>query len=496
AAETFLQLDPPLDSVFIREQIAKWARNARRGENAPREGYEFYDVTAWSLPVAFGVDAWALESLPDVQTEPVRPAGDGRALAGSGYWADELAFDPGLAAGVRGAVAGADAADGPAFAYSAIDERGGRDGADPVAVRARSAYVWTPDSEGAIRLAARLMREGFEVATSTGPLVVGERDFPRGSFVARVSRNPDRIHERIDALARDAGVPVVATHTAFAARGDTGTGSNAVLGLDAPRVAVIADEGVRVTEYGAVWFTLERRLGYSFTPLRIDGLLRTDLDDYDVIVLPSVSAEAVARALDESGVDALEGWMRRGGTLITWGGGARFAMDRELTTASIVDPGRPDSARVEELIAAIDALPQDRGPAPPITSPTANPAAPQPVPGANLLARLDLTHWLTMGFDEAALPVLVEGVAFVAPSERGANPVAFPADEGDLRLAGFTWPGNTDRLLRGAAWAVVEPFGRGQVVLFQTDPNHRLVWRATSRLFANALLLGPTLGAR
>ena len=58
-ARALLEPQATLDSAFARRQIDRWERNRRRGENAPREGYEFYDVTAWSLPLVHGLSgAW------------------------------------------------------------------------------------------------------------------------------------------------------------------------------------------------------------------------------------------------------------------------------------------------------------------------------------------------------------------------------------------------------------------------------------------------------
>jgi hypothetical protein len=57
-----------------------------------------------------------------------------------------------------------------------------------------------------------------------------------------------------------------------------------------------------------------------------------------------------------------------------------------------------------------------------------------------------------------------------------------------LRLAGFVWPGNTERLLRGTAYVIEEHAGRGHVILFAEDPSFRGIWRTTVRLFFNALL--------
>ncbi|MCA1481890.1 hypothetical protein, partial [Bradyrhizobium sp. NBAIM08] len=49
-AAALLEPTHVLDSTFARTQVERFERNRRRGEAAQREGYEFYDVTAWSLP--------------------------------------------------------------------------------------------------------------------------------------------------------------------------------------------------------------------------------------------------------------------------------------------------------------------------------------------------------------------------------------------------------------------------------------------------------------
>ena len=484
AAETFLAREALMDPAFVREQYARWSLNARRAEKAERELYEFYDLTSWSLPLAYGVAAWELAELPAVESEPLQPREE--RLAGSGDWASEIPFEmPGFEAGVVGRIASVDGAIEPAA-----------DGA-----RAGSAYLFRPEAEGSMRLVAALLKEGYRVAVALAPLEVGAQKFPRGSFAVQVDRNPDTLHERLPELAREAGVAVWAADTAFASRGKIGLGSHRVVGLRRPRIAMLADEGVRITEYGAAWFTLEKRLGYPFTPIRFDELLRADLDKLDVIVLPNGSSRAYGKALGEEGAQKLAGWIERGGTLVTWGsGGAEWAIQAELVSSSFVgireesenegaDAGPGESG---ERLAEIDELAPE-APRPPVPSPSADPDRPQPIPGSVARTRLDPTHWLTLGYSRQELPVLVRGHRFLGLSESGENPVVF-SEADRLRVAGFFWPGNSELWLAGSAYALVEPKGKGQVVLFAQDPNYRLVWRATSRLFANALLLGPTLG--
>jgi hypothetical protein len=68
------------------------------------------------------------------------------------------------------------------------------------------------------------------------------------------------------------------------------------------------------------------------------------------------------------------------------------------------------------------------------------------------------------------------------------------SDESTLRLSGLVWPEARERLAHGA-WLTVERMSRGQVILFASTPNFRSFWRSGARLLANAIVLGPGLGA-
>jgi len=65
--------------------------------------------------------------------------------------------------------------------------------------------------------------------------------------------------------------------------------------------------------------------------------------------------------------------------------------------------------------------------------------------------------------------------------------------EDRLRLSGLLWPEARDRLANTAC-ATVESKGRGQIILFATDPTFRTWLPGMQRLFFNAVLLGPGMG--
>jgi hypothetical protein len=518
-AKALLEVHTPQDDAFQREQLARFARNERRGRGGLKEEFGFYDVTSWSLPLAFGVEAFWTEDDAEVAASPVSlpppPSAGSRVETETGV----TFTHPELSPNVLG---------------SSIARVGGVTG------RAQVAYIIPYERNGAASLVFRLLREGFKLAVSTKTLNAGGRDWPRGTVVARVSRNPETLHDRIAALARETGVDVTAAGTGFPDAGETGVGSETVVSLRRPKIIVAADDPVSTTGYGAMWWTFDR-MGVDFTPMTIDAIKNTKLDNYNVIILPDGSAGGYFSRFGKGGVEALRGWVERGGTLVLVKGAAVFGAlkDVNFTSARLVgsdeDDQKPDAGGGAPAQTTPTPTPQDAAGAntspqasaqprgrrqtqaatstpeqqevssaqtekmegappdlPPIASPSARPGrVPEAVPGAIMRATLDRRAPLTYGYEQETLPVLVSSAYFFRPSKEGTNAVVF-SGEGDrpLHVAGFIWP-TTESLLRGTSYVIDEPTGRGHVVLFAEDPNFRAIWRSTTRLFFNSFLFQP-----
>ena len=470
-AKALLELEPAFAPEFMRNEERKKARAELLGRWS-RDG--FYDVTAWSLPLVFGVDAvWAEDA----------PPASGLAMV----TAAELEAAPAVAAPER----------------------------------ARYAYLWAPDELASMRMTADLLDEGLNLAVSTQPFRVGGRRYPAGAVIARVERNPASLHDRVVARAAANGVVVQALQ---GARVDEGAdfGEDPVVELRKPRIAVLTDEPTDDRAFGATWFTLERRLATPFTALKVEQLRAADLSRYNVIVLPHGAPADWQDALGETGLSRLRRWTQDGGTLVLLKGAAamaardgvkwtsatlkRHSMPVRLFFDSTATTGSRAGGPPQQQDAPAAADSRNRSSAGGAESPRASASAGAAgsagaggapmremdlvrTAGAILRVKVDPEHWLGFGVAHD-LGATISGNYAFTPSRDGANVAAFPSER-ELRLAGFMWP-EAQRAFARSLYAWTESAGRGKVVLFADDPNFRASQLSTLRLFFNAVMLGPS----
>ena len=447
-ARTLLEPKAGFDTSFVRQETGKFERNRRRGEDAAREGYSFYDVTAWSLPYAQGLDAWQVEDAAPTPVTGTRVNADRAAAAG----------------GTTG--------------------------------RAQSSYLFAPGSTAATKLAFALLRRGVNLGVATAQLMADGTAYPRGTFVARVARNAATLHEVIADEAKAAGVQVTAIASAYPDTAAIGTGSPAIEPIHAPKILLVGGEGVPQTTFGATWFYFAEELDQPVVPIAGRALSRVDLRSYNVIIIPDANVGRLVEQIGDATLKKLADWVKGGGAMIAYGDGARLLQRKEVGLSTLKVLGEGEKPKDADKAADTTVSASSR-PAPPLVSPEATAGkTPEYVPGAIFRATLDRTHWLTYGYERDELAVFIDGDTFYAPSTAGDNPVSFLAAEEQLLLSGYAWPKNTARLLKGSVYAAAERSGGGHAVTLASDPLFRAYWRGTAPLVTNAVLFGTGRAAK
>ncbi|WP_411849786.1 M14 family zinc carboxypeptidase [Stenotrophomonas sp. LGBM10] len=314
-------------------------------------------------------------------------------------------------------------------------------------------------------LKTRAAFQPFSAATADG-----EQSFARGSVVIPVAGQPlagADLLAAVEQVARDSGVRLYALASGQS-RSGIDLGSDSVKSLRTPAVALVMGEGVSATEIGSAWFLLDQQVRLPASKLDPVQLGKVSLDRYTTIVL----AGGTYAGVDAAAVAALKRWINAGGSLVTYGSAARWAIEQKLADEVLgEEETQPDASRRafgdQRDIAAIER-----------------------VSGNILSADVDTSHPLGFGVPRTQLAVNKENGISFKPSRNPFSTVV--RIDATPRVNGYLSAANRSRVA-GSAWLLVSPQGQGNVVLFADDPAHRKYWHGTERLLLNAIFFGNQL---
>ncbi|MGB3466913.1 MAG: M14 family metallopeptidase, partial [Cyclobacteriaceae bacterium] len=216
-----------------------------------------YDITAWSAPFFFGLDAYA----NDFNVEKIKPVVNER---------------------------------------TKIEKV-----SNPYAIVAK--YNSLKDGE----FLAALLKNDLKIRLLSGLTEVDGKTFDAGSLVITKTANEEGYENTVYELAEKYERKVEAVTTGFVNMGKD-LGSSSVSLIKKPEVAVIGGEGTSPLSFGPVRYYFEQEVKYPYTILRTDYIEYVDLDKYDVLIVPSGSYGS----LGESFMTSVMQWVNAGGKLI------------------------------------------------------------------------------------------------------------------------------------------------------------------------------------
>ncbi|MFN1835534.1 M14 metallopeptidase family protein [Balneola sp. MJW-20] len=339
------------------------------------------------------------------------------------------------------------------------------------------AYAFEWDEYYAPRAAYRLLSAGARVRVASLPFTAvteeGAKEFDYGTVMVPlgIQDNPDAIHEIVQTIAEEDGIKVYDLSTGLTSSG-IDLGSNNFESMRDPKVAIVGGPGSTSYEVGEVWHLLDQRYHMPLTMLTTDNVGRADLSRYNTIVMTGSYG-----SLSEGAAENIKSWVREGGVLVTYKYGITWAKRNGLANFEYATGDSDDSEEEMEteqrpyIMAG-----NDRGA--------------QVIGGAIFNAKIDLTHPMAYGFNNEDLTVFRNSTLFV---EKGDNPYSTPVYYTEDPLAsGYISEENEERLA-GTAAVLISRYGRGQVIVMTDNPNFRAFWYGTNKLFANALFFGHTI---
>ncbi|PHN03357.1 M14 family metallopeptidase [Flavilitoribacter nigricans] len=244
----------------------------------------FYDVSAWTLPMAFNIP-YAETGRRDIQGEQVTGLMD---------------------------------ANEPA-----------------VPQQSNYAYLVDWDDYYAPKAVYRLLKAGLRAKVASRPLELEGERYPEGTVMVP-ARNQDmsgdEIYELIRSVSQSTGVEITAVATGYSPVGPD-LGSNDFEPLELPKVLLAVGEGVSSYDAGEVWHLFDQRYGMVTSKVDISSLSRVDIWQYNVIVLPNGSYSRI-----NSVASTIKRWLQDGGTLITMDRSAQWAAQNDLASLKVRKP--------------------------------------------------------------------------------------------------------------------------------------------------------------
>jgi hypothetical protein len=164
---------------------------------------------------------------------------------------------------------------------------------------------------------AGLLKENIKVRFSEIPFKSEGKDYDRGSLI--ITKSDNRTNEDFDEtvveVANKHQRELVAASTSFAGSGPD-FGSPEVKLINSPKVAVLKGEGTFSLNYGEIWHFFEQDLNYPLTSINTDYFKNIDLAQFDVLIMPEGN---YADILDEDTLKQVKDWVSNGGKLIAIG---------------------------------------------------------------------------------------------------------------------------------------------------------------------------------
>jgi Zinc carboxypeptidase len=258
AAGTFL--------VSLAQPLKRLAKTLLEPRTEIKELY-FYDVSAWSLPYAFGVEAYWSPSAIEVEAESITAAPR-----------------------VVGKV-----------------EEG----------ESTCGFLLPWDRMASVRAALEFMERGVEVRSAGKGFTLGGRAWQPGTLFVPRGGNVEGLDQVVAEVAAATGAQVHPAATGMTEKG-IDLGSDQVRRLRTAKIALLGGEGTSSTSFGASRFFLEEVHAMPHSIFPIDALGGLDLEGYSAIVIPNAF-----RRFDDDDLEALRAFLREGGVVVAWGSTAR-----------------------------------------------------------------------------------------------------------------------------------------------------------------------------
>lgn len=182
-----------------------------------------------------------------------------------------------------------------------------------VSTKSGYAYLFEWHHYYSPRLLNALLEEGLRAKVAKSPFSLNGKQYDYGTIMVPVvgqKLSPDELYALLSKQAQLSGVEVTGVNSGFTSQG-IDLGSNDFDPVRQQHVAVLVGNGIRSYDAGEIWHLFDQRYNMRITKLDVASLARVDLSRYTDIIMPSFGGNLGKRATEN-----LKDFVRNGGSLI------------------------------------------------------------------------------------------------------------------------------------------------------------------------------------
>lgn len=188
------------------------------------------------------------------------------------------------------------------------------------------AYVSRYKSLNDLAFLSALLQKGINVRVAEKPFSGNGQSFDRGSLII-MRRNNEKIKNLQKVITQVAKVHERKIYNLKTGFSDSGAdlGARSYTYIKPPKVALLGGDKTSSLSFGEVWHYFDKEIKYPITTIYTDYFSKINLDDYDVLIISSMRGSWFTDDLRAK----LSSWVSSGGNLILVGSATSGVADKE-----------------------------------------------------------------------------------------------------------------------------------------------------------------------
>ena len=174
------------------------------------------------------------------------------------------------------------------------------------------AYLFEPHEYYAQAAVYHLIKEGLRVKTATRKFSINGKEFDFGTYLIPVqnqSMNSEDIYNKLLEISNKYNINFESQATGITSGIDLG--SDYFIIVNEPKIGLIVGDGVRSYDAGEIWHLLDTRYNIPITKLDVDDLRYMDLNKYSHVILPDYNGSKLRS-------EQIKNYINGGGNLIAY----------------------------------------------------------------------------------------------------------------------------------------------------------------------------------